>query len=282
MSSIREELKKIKMLYYPLFYIKKGILKIWFKICGGLYSIRRVSTEDLIKFHDRYKGKRCFVVCTGPSLTIDDLALIKNEYTFSMNSIVNILDQTSFRPSFYFIQDGKVEKRLRKKLTKCYEYDLGTVFIGIGNVYGNSLSIKKRTATKYYPKAQCYNNNMQYHIYDIYYNDYAPVEYSEDCSFEIKDGFTVTYAVLEMAIYMGFQEIYLLGCDSDKSGHVDSGYNPLLKSSPLERNIQAYSYLYEIAKKRGINIYNSTRGGMLEVFPRVPLESLVFQSDDNS
>lgn len=270
----KEGLKRIIVLYYPFFYTKKSLLKIWFKICGSMYKKMRIDTKNLMEFQDKYCGDRCFIICTGPSLTIEDLELIRNEYSFSMNSIINIFDRTSFRPTFYFIQDGKVEKRLRDKLSLCYRSNFEATFIGVGNVYGNKLSISKKTAEKFYPNAQYYNNNMQYHIYDIYYSDYAPVEYSEDCSIEIKDGFTVTYSALEMAIYMGFKNIYLLGCDSNRAGHVDSENNSSQKNCSLDRNIQAYSFLYDIAKEKGINIYNATRGGMLEVFPRVSLESI--------
>ena len=267
--------KQIPFFYYPLFYIKKGILKIWFQMCNRIYQFRRVNTNALKNFKDIYIGKRCFIICTGPSLTIDDLEKLSKEYTFSMNSIVNIYNKTSFRPKFYLIQDGKVEKKLRNKLINCHNSEYKTMFVGIGNVYGNGISISKRTATRYYPKAYYYNNDFAYHCYDMYYHDFARVEYSMDCSIEIKDGFTVTYAALELAIYMGFKKIYLLGCDSNRSGHIDSESNPSLKMQTLDRNIQAYTYIKDKIKGKNIKIYNATRGGMLEVFERVDLDDIV-------
>ena len=98
---------------------------------------------------------------------------------------------------------------------------------------------------------------------------------SEDPSKYTCEGGTALFDInLQMAIYMGFKDIYLLGCDSNRAGHVDSENIPSLKDSSLYRNIQAYAYLYEVAKKKKINIYNATRGGRLEVFPRVLLESI--------
>ena len=58
---------------------------------------------------NKYKGRRCFIVGLGPSLTTADLDLLaKNgEYTFSMNRCYQLFDRTEWRPDCYFISDGK-------------------------------------------------------------------------------------------------------------------------------------------------------------------------------
>ena len=57
--------------------------------------------KGLKLYKNRYQGKRCFITCTGPSLTIGDLESLKNEYTFGMNSIALIHDQTDWKPDFF-------------------------------------------------------------------------------------------------------------------------------------------------------------------------------------
>ena len=59
----------------------------------------------LKEFENKYNGERCFIIATGPSLTIDDLEKLKDEYTFGVNSIIKLFDKTDFRPDFYGIQD---------------------------------------------------------------------------------------------------------------------------------------------------------------------------------
>jgi len=100
---------------------------------------------------------------------------------------------------------------------------------------------------------------------------------------------------LPLAFYMGFLEIYLLGCDSDyglesaedysegyfydpskttalrqtKEYHRKKWYNNIIKS-------------YEVAEKnfakRSRSIYNATHGGKLEVFPRIEYETVIRES----
>jgi hypothetical protein len=106
---------------------------------------------------------------------------------------------------------------------------------------------------------------------------------------------SVSVIALEIAIYMGFQRIYLLGCDHDWILHlntsmhfyeenrhtlVQSGYNEWF-GEDLESycrdyiNLwQQYKVFYRVARAKSIHIFNATAGGLLDVFPRVRYESL--------
>jgi hypothetical protein len=83
---------------------------------------------------------------------------------------------------------------------------------------------------------------------------------------------------------MGFTKIYLLGADcnyklekkhfigteNDKN-EVDSKLKYLGASAMIE----SYKVAKVYADKHGIEIYNATRGGMLEVFERVNLDDVL-------
>lgn len=236
------------------------------------YKIRR-SDKQILQYKDKYKGKRCFIIATGPSLTLSDLELLKSEITFSMNSIVNIFDKTSFRPTFYVLQDGNVEKRLRGKINS---KDFVKGFIGLGNLFGFKINISKSIQKKFYNECIPYNLDVAYHYYDMCYSDqnYIKTKFSDDCFAGVSDGCTVTYSVIQLAAYMGFKEIYLLGCDTNYSGHIDDNYKSI-NSDPVYRMIGGYQAAQKFAQGSTFKVYNATRGGMLEVFERVTLESVL-------
>ena len=99
------------------------------------------------------------------------------------------------------------------------------------------------------------------------------------------NGYTVTYVCIQLALYMGFKEIFLLGVDFNYSDDVYSesnhfkGYQKHYKDIRLneikpERMLNAYHKAKKIAEAEGKRIYNATRGGKLEVFERRTLDSL--------
>ena len=275
LDSMKKLIKQNKVLYPVYKFVRKGMTFASIKACNTIYKIFRENSPTMEKYKGIHKNERCFIVATGPSLTMQDLELIRDEYTFSMNSIVNIFDETSFRPTYYLLQDGHVEKRLREKIQKLDLYSTCDLFLGLCNYYSDSVSITKKTYKRYYKEANWYNLNYTYHCFNSYYHpDNVKMGFSEDLKIEALDGFTVTYTAIELAVYMGFKEIYLLGCDTTFGGHVgeaNSDKHPG-KDEPAFFNILAYEEAKRFGDKHGIQIYNATRGGMLEVFPRVDLD----------
>jgi hypothetical protein len=94
---------------------------------------------------------------------------------------------------------------------------------------------------------------------------------------------------------MGFKNIYLLGCDHDWLLHlgtsqhfyeenqhalVRAGYDEWagvdlgVQCQKYVRLWQQYRALWQIARRKSINIFNATEGGLLDVFPRKSYESL--------
>lgn len=106
---------------------------------------------------------------------------------------------------------------------------------------------------------------------------------------------TVVYTAMQIAYYMGIREMVLIGVDH--SFHVsknDAGeiivdpnakdyfsesYNmdkEKLYIPNLDASTRTYLSAKQHAQKLGFCIYNATRGGKLEVFPRVELDSLFY------
>ena len=66
------------------------------------------SNQYLKELKDKYKGKRCFIIGNGPSLTKADLEMLQNEITFATNKIYQIFPQTNWRPTYYGMLDEGV------------------------------------------------------------------------------------------------------------------------------------------------------------------------------
>ena len=219
--------------------------------------------NKLKELHNSFLGKRCFVVCTGPSLTINDINLLKNEYTFSMNSIFKLFDKTDWRPSFYVIQDEKVYDKLKDDET----------FKGIKNKFVADFIFENIDVDK--------TKNIMFPIDLLNHRDYDnkifDTEFSDNAYNIVYDGGTVTYSIFQIAYYLGFREIYLLGCDCDYSGTKQhfADYGIKVNDSPESRMIIGYQVANDFTKKSDLKIFNATRGGKLEVYTRVNLDDIV-------
>ncbi len=225
----------------------------------------------LKKLANRHEGKRCFIVATGPSLTIDDLELIKDEYTLSMNSIILSYDKTDFRAMYYGIQDRNVYEKIYDKLME-YQ-DESMVFYP----YSWRREIWKKPIPKRWHPLPL---NGWYHMYDFNYTNRIFAKFSDDLYKIVYDGYTITYTMIQIAIYLGFKEIYLLGCDSTYSlkredqHFIDYGLDVKIRENVFDHLSTAYLEAKKYAERHNIKIYNATRGGRLEVFERVNLEDL--------
>ena len=67
-----------------------------------------------------YRGKRCFIICNGPSLRADDLTKIyeHGDLSIGMNAIAMIYDQTPWRPDFLSATDDVAFTKKNKELIK--------------------------------------------------------------------------------------------------------------------------------------------------------------------
>ena len=256
---------------------------IYYDIPKVHFSFRAVKRDllgdsrynKLRELKGRYSGKRCFIVATGPSLTMDDLSLLKNEITFGMNSLCGIFDKTDFRPTFYAVQDKAVYKKMEPYFKK---HKIDEVIVGIANAHNigfNDADLDQHERWIGFPL------NAGYHLGDMIYRDKYYVKYSQNAYKQVYDGYSITYSLIQLAQYMGFTEIYLLGVDCNykkgQANHIfeygdkDSDHH----DSQYQRMIKGYELLAAKADELPYKIFNATRGGILELFPRVKLEEVL-------
>ena len=119
------------------------------------------------------------------------------------------------------------------------------------------------------------------------------VGFSDEIAKEIFCASTGMYTAAQLAAYMGFSEINLIGVDhhfrtsvnnkgeiviDDKvKDYFTDKYNEdkdKLYIPNTEKSTLTYVAMKRHCDQRGIRVYNATRGGKLEVFPRVEFDSL--------
>ena len=277
---LKETSKQIAV--YVMYRIRGSM--IFRRICKPAieFQRRRLHREYLQSEHHRklqtikncHAGERCFIIGNGPSLNARDLEKIKDEYCFAANRIYEIFEQTSWRPTYYIAIDANF---LAENYETMYSYPMQRMFIPYNVVR------KKKPDERVI--GICRDTHMSVNIW----NDQTAY-ISEDMSDHFSEGYTVTFASIQMAIYMGFREIYLLGIDfnysivRDERGRIHRNENIEDYFSGKRYNITAFNYhsslnSYKVAKKycdqHGIKICNATRGGKLEVFERIDFDGLV-------
>lgn len=245
---------------------------------------REIAVDDsrqLQFFYNRFRGKRCFIIGNGPSLNEHDLSLLKNEYTFAVNSFYYKTRETGFMPTFFVVEDSSVIKENSKEIV---EFDAPFKFFP--TIY-QSLH-PKRLGTYFFP--------MNRGFYDKFSPNYAIPRFSTDISKVAYCGQSVTYINLQLAYYFGFTEVYLIGMDfsyiipeshsrngdvltsdSDDPNHFHKDYfgkGKTWKDPKLDRVLMNYKMANLVYSCAGRRIFNATKGGHLEEFERVDYDGL--------
>ncbi|RST72568.1 DUF115 domain-containing protein [Siminovitchia acidinfaciens] len=253
-----------KLQYNIIPYISSIIIFNIKKILRVTRIDKKSRYEKLREIKNKHKGERCFIVATGPSLTIEDLEKLKNEITFSMNSICLAFDETDWRPTYFGIQGVYVFNKLQKYIEKL---DVQCKFIG------DTIPKQKVYSDDYYVyPINMLKHNMVHHRYKT--------KFSDDAFAVVYDGYSITYSLIQIAVYMGFNEIYLLGADCNYSSNMNHHFKEYDYVDPTfllagDKMISAYKVAKKYADRNNIKIYNATRGGMLEVFERVDLDAVL-------
>jgi len=255
------------MLHTSLWKIKVIILE----------HFRRLKYKDLIqqnrKWINNHNGESCFIVCNGPSLLTKDLERIskKGFITFGCNKIYKLFNETEWRPTYYCFCDtslynnykAEIDSLQLEKFIPLDLYDGNKSIEGLVNVFSRV-------------PFQLFNNKPKF-------NPNLLGKFSE--------GGTITYHMLQLAVAMGFKEIFLIGCDFSFSWGIgpDGKYHedPTIKDHfssdktktdtipDLYYNLQAYKSAKKYADKHNIKIWNATRGGKLEVFDRIDVDRII-------
>lgn len=277
------EVKQCLKLWLQRSKLGGQLLRDYQIMAGYCYMLRYCKThnqtnedykpEILQALKGKYKGQRCFIVGAGPSLTLEQLEMIKEEYSFGVNADFTLYDKTAWRATSYCMIDDSCIQKYQDKIN---EDEIEYFFYGAWSKY-------------YGKKGICVPiHNAHNHIIGSRWNRWFPrafpvCRFSNDISKIVYTGKSVVYTLLQIAAYMGFTEIYLLGVDCNYMPQ--ALYNQNIRHTDNIPDVQKYEngkqmiVQYEVAQKwaikNNIGIYNATGGGQLEAFPRVNLSEVL-------
>lgn len=246
-----------------------------------LYKAPDPDSEGLATLYNAFKGKRCFIIGNGPSLNQHDLMLLKDEYTFGVNSFFYKTRETGFRPYFYVVEDSSV---MKENIEEIRNFETPYKFFPT-----NYKSLHPKQPNTFFFR-------MNRGFYEKSSPNYVVPRFSTDASKVLYCGQSVTYINLQLAYFMGFTEVYLIGMDfsyvipashkrtgdvllsdSDDPNHFHKDYfgkGKTWKDPKLDRVALNYKQAKLVYEATGRKIYNATIGGALEIFERVDYKSL--------
>ena len=278
--------------------------------------IRRLKAEltrskeyNLIKENTKYKnihkGKRCFIIGNGPSLKYVNFEHLKDEITFTVNQSPRINDFAKLHTNYHIWTD---ERFFEEDFTSPEGKELLEVMKSVNTKDNKPIVFYKTTARRMI---------LQTHLDEILNISYVMEGFSlktPSLFLPINRAVTgfptcVQYLVL-IAVYMGFSEIYLLGCDctsilttlrarletSEKMEYMyECTPNEIKRikkqrdKTPVEKELiwnadlfYKYRLLAEYCKLHGARLFNATQGGLLEGIERVALEKILKGTSKNT
>lgn len=258
-----------------IFFRIKCLFEFIFSNIRFIYmNVRYRKTYDKLKqFKDIHKGERCFLIGTGPSLTDEDVLKLRGEYTFAVNSFIHACKRLDFYPTYYGVIDY-----YEVDFNETLDNDKSTIF------FTHRIEMRKNAYLNMKQKINTHEFLMMEPGNWNYFSKHMPMKFCWDITKSVGWGYTVIYSMYQIIAYMGFSEIYLLGMDCsysiDKNNYedhktqeereVEASWGDVVNNY-IKSHIEANRSL----KKRGISVYNATRGGRLEVFPRVKLDDII-------
>jgi glycosyltransferase involved in cell wall biosynthesis len=218
------------------------------------------SHAELAQYKNKHRGQRCVIIGNGPSLNKMDLSFLKNEITFGMNRIYLLFDKWDFRPTYFIsvnplVIEQSVEEIKAITAPKFLALE-GLPFIGTAR---ENIFIQRRP---------------------------GGAHFSDDP----RNGYwwpTVTYAAMQLAYFMGFSEVILIGVDhyfktkgdankeivsdgvDENHFHPDYFGKGIRWNLPdLERSETAYRLAKQAFEADGRRIIDATVDGHLTIYPK--------------
>lgn len=225
-------------------------------------------------FRNRHEGLRCVVIANGPSTRKMDLEVLSCAQTMTMNRAYLMFETWGFIPSYHVCINELVLEQYGKEISEL-----------------NVPAFVNHNRRRLIGDEELQNNigflrfGMGFGLRD---------RFRGDVTRSISSGGTVTYACLQLAYFMGFSEVVLIGLDhhyaekgvpnqtevrrsQEDVDHCHPDYFPKgtkWQNPDLYRSEQAYRLARHAFEADGRRIYDATINGKCTIFEKIGFEDL--------
>jgi len=215
---------------------------------------------------DSHKGETCIVIGNGPSLKEIPVEFLQKHSSFGTNRIYAIRHLEGFYPTYYCSVNPLVLNQFGAGMIQKYKGRVRRFFLAANYLRGNP--IKEQPAV-------------------VPIQSLADRKFFPDPTLGLYEGHTVTFVCLQIAYWMGFSMILLVGVDHRYSfegnpnqelvaqgpdkNHADESYfsdGTKWHAPDLEKSAEAYQMARGAFEADGRRIINLTPNSALDVFER--------------
>jgi hypothetical protein len=249
--------------------VYKFLTQVYNQLCWLVDVRGSKSRKMFLELKDKHKGERCFIIGNGPSLNDMDMSLLKNEITIGMNRIYLLFPKLGFSTNYYVAVNGLVVEQCAREIEEV-----------------DSIKFVSWLTRRYVkPESDCF------YVHDPYGGH--RIKFSKNPLSKTYFDSTVTFVSIQLAYWMGFDEVILIGVDhnfitkgendkrvtskGDDLNHFDPSYFgkgfrwqlPNLDRSEISYNLSKSEF-----EKADRKILDATVGGKLDIFDKINYKDL--------
>lgn len=194
--------------------------------------------KKIADFKNRHEGKRLFILASGPSLNDLDLSHLKRRMVMGLNRSFLIFPDTYYQ----CVMDFRLFDEFQVHLEKTRH-----LFTLEGRPWGTPIKLL------------------------------GAEDFSWDLEKGIYSGYTIAYVALQIAVYMGFKEIFYLGLDLKNEGpnthffgHDYHSKNHETTEFPRMKKMLEFGA--QTLSNTDVKVFNCSPFSQLECFPKVSYE----------
>lgn len=235
------------------------------------YKWRKKYVPKLRAFKNKHAGEDCFIIGNGPSLKQMDLSVLADYHTFGLNKIFLMEDLGVDLDLSYLVS---VNALVIEQSAEKFAQMNCPIFLDYNASEG---TVEEK------------DHINRLHTLNVW-------SFYEDLTQPICQGYTVTFVAMQIAYYMGFKRVFLIGVDHSfkqqgKSNEVqtyegndENHFHPDyfkgqqwqladVYGSEVSYHLANYHYL-----KAERQIFDATVGGQLDVFPKVDFQQALAEA----
>lgn len=209
---------------------------------------------------NRHRDRRAFVLGSGPSLNGHDLSWLAGEITVGANKVYLATREAGWVPRYLCVTDPVMAQFVAED------------YAGLDAQVVMERRAVERSGYLAYNLALIADIVRPYVHGAWTWDVESPMVQQESRS-------VIAALALPLAVWLGCNPIYLLGCDCTANGHAydaieEARHDNHPPDTFRDLHLPAFELARREAERIGVAVFNAGKGGALEAFPRCDYEAL--------